>query len=302
MITNLLDLLTWLGEKGIAIRDLKPDNLLAAGDQNKFPIFLSTAREYNIGLIDLETAVDFKPAPFSQMEQPLIGGTLYYATPTHFLVNRSLQKHFPEPGRIYFLQDWHAALAIFYELVVGDYLFKRSARLLHNSIRTIRQTNGDEGMNARHHFWHSANEELHAKCQEHAAALNTVKAVIPEEFQEWLDRELSLTIETLDRCIAGHVRAQSYFKPEKTNEFLEFSIPKIEKLRNNCQNSRLFPDLPERRRHKLIKFFNELIAQRNAKSLAAGYLRVLRNDSGSITALDLIQMMFLVVRYGMHAE
>jgi hypothetical protein len=57
MITNLLDLLAWLHHKKVAMRDLKPDNLLVAGDPTKFPQFLESASQYSIGLIDVETAV-----------------------------------------------------------------------------------------------------------------------------------------------------------------------------------------------------------------------------------------------------
>ena len=39
MATNLLTLLTWLEEKQVAMRDLKPDNLLLAGDTTQYPAF-----------------------------------------------------------------------------------------------------------------------------------------------------------------------------------------------------------------------------------------------------------------------
>jgi len=44
IITNLLDLLAWLSEKQVAMRDLKPDNLLVAGDPQCYPGFLRSRR------------------------------------------------------------------------------------------------------------------------------------------------------------------------------------------------------------------------------------------------------------------
>ena len=45
IITNLLDLLAWLREKQVSMRDLKPDNLLVAGDPSRYPGFLRSADE-----------------------------------------------------------------------------------------------------------------------------------------------------------------------------------------------------------------------------------------------------------------
>ena len=60
IITNILDLLAWLFEKGVAMRDFKPDNILVTGDPEKNPNFLSAPDQYQLGLIDVETAVIYK--------------------------------------------------------------------------------------------------------------------------------------------------------------------------------------------------------------------------------------------------
>ncbi|MCP3952326.1 MAG: hypothetical protein GY697_08940, partial [Desulfobacterales bacterium] len=54
MVTNLLALLAWIDEKQIGLRDLKPDNLLVAGNPDDYPHFLTSVKKYAIGLIDLE--------------------------------------------------------------------------------------------------------------------------------------------------------------------------------------------------------------------------------------------------------
>ena len=67
---NMLDLLAWLKIKKVAIRDLKPDNLLVAGDPARFPEFLESASQYSIGLIDVETAVSYETAGEQEIDQP----------------------------------------------------------------------------------------------------------------------------------------------------------------------------------------------------------------------------------------
>ena len=58
--TNLLDVLAWFRKKRVSMRDLKPDNLFVAGDPARYPLFLRSVEEFSLGIIDVETAVDFE--------------------------------------------------------------------------------------------------------------------------------------------------------------------------------------------------------------------------------------------------
>ena len=308
MITNLLDLLAWLGSKGVAIRDLKPDNLLAAGDPNKFPIFLSTAAEYNIGLIDMETAVDYNPGAMREVAQPLLGGTLFYATPTHYLSNRLLEKYFRHPNRILYLQDWYAALAIIYEIICGDYLFKQSARLLHTKIKTIKQTDSAaEAMTslfkqARLEFWQKADAEVQAGLKTHTDHLQAVTPELPEEFRDWLKEELQTTRNDLKLLAFEKIQAYPGFNAAKKQQLRDFSIPQIEKLRQNRADETVTPDLSAKKRAHLVGFLSELIDIRRGETGAGDFLNMASNESRPLTAFDLIEMMFLVVRHGMRTQ
>jgi hypothetical protein len=93
IIASLLELLAHLHEKKVAMRDLKPDNLLVAGDKDKYPGFLAYPKEYKIGLIDVETAV-ILPKSGKGAAQPPLGGTPQYATPSHFFDNNLLARHY----------------------------------------------------------------------------------------------------------------------------------------------------------------------------------------------------------------
>ncbi|MCU0589997.1 MAG: hypothetical protein MUC57_00800 [Desulfobacterales bacterium] len=140
IIANLLDLLAWLSEKKVAMRDLKPDNLLVAGDPQNYPAFLRSASDYSLGFIDVETAVYLDPSDGAALKQPLLGGTPYYATPSHLFPNPALQACFADPAWVLHFQDWHAALVMVFKVVTGDLLFDRSAEhLLKASQRRIGQ-------------------------------------------------------------------------------------------------------------------------------------------------------------------
>ena len=127
LAANLLDLLAWLEHCRVAIRDLKPDNLLISGDVGRYPTFLASAKEYSIGLIDLETALICPAKAKGSFRQPQLGGTPTYATPSHFLPNRLLKRCYSDLEQVFFLQDWHAVVAIIFAVVTGKRLFTKSA-------------------------------------------------------------------------------------------------------------------------------------------------------------------------------
>jgi len=112
LVTNLLDLLAWLRSRRVAMRDLKPDNLLIAGDKARYPEFLDMRENYSIGLIDVETAVAYGSDNNRQIPQPILGGTPTYATPAHFMPSETLAACFQDAVRILYLQDWYAAVGI----------------------------------------------------------------------------------------------------------------------------------------------------------------------------------------------
>ena len=111
LVANLLELLSILREKGVAMRDLKPDNVFLAGDVSVSPALLASPRDYAIGLIDFETAVDFQP-PDGGVSQPMLAGTPSYATPSHLFRNDLLASLFGDLGRVLHLQDWQAVSKI----------------------------------------------------------------------------------------------------------------------------------------------------------------------------------------------
>jgi len=308
IITNLLDLLSWLGEKGIAIRDLKPDNLLVAGDPDRYPFFLNSAKEYSIGLIDLETAVDFKSTESEPLDQPALGGTLYYATPTNFIPNKILAR-LADPARIFYLQDWYATIAIIFELVTGEYLFKSTARQLNQTLKGARKNDkGATGLRdllkfAQDGFWRTARHELHARCKQHGERLENIHVTLPEDFHQWLIYELEATVKRLSRLTAERIKARPLSHSEhKQSQLLRLSINKLENLVKQYRDPGLHPDLSGQTRERTIHSLKRVISYRKTQEHARHYLETLAGSPITSTASDIMRMMFIVVQYGIRPK
>jgi serine/threonine protein kinase len=243
IITNLLDLLAWLSHKCVAMRDLKPDNLLVAGDPAKYPLFLMNPDEYELGIIDVETAVDFEQSKSGRIKQPLLGGTPFYATPSHFFSNAVLTEAFHRLSTILHLQDWHATLVMIFKTVTGKLLFERTARFfadIRNKIKSGRR----EGMldteivaEVSRAFWRSALVEFQTKMNQNEHLLKSIFFAIPgtvkKLFKKVLSEDVSATQEKIKRCIANQTVFES---PQSQQRLMDSSPAKIEQLRIDFAN------------------------------------------------------------------
>ncbi|MFO7837927.1 MAG: hypothetical protein R6X08_00315 [Desulfosalsimonadaceae bacterium] len=310
LITSLLDLLAWTGEKGVAIRDLKPDNLSVAGDPDKYPMFLNSAKDYALGLIDLETAVDFRPQEFSSCTQPLLGGTLFYATPSHFLPNKILQSRFHDIRRIFYLQDWFAAVAIIFEVITGAYLFRKSAGELNKALKTARKKDNQDtaGKNpvlqlAKREFWETAQQEFDQQCKRCTNSIQPITAAIPLEFQQWLAYELETTVSRIRKLAAACVQSMPVFLSSRNRQqLLQYGPEEIAGLIKKLENPRYYQQISEKNRDKAVSLLCRLQGLRNAESLAFGHLHTLAGPVSRVPAQDMMEMMFLTVHYGMLPE
>ena len=161
--------LAWLREKRVSMRDLKPDNLFVAGDPARYPLFLRSPNEFSLGIIDVETAVDFEKSKYKNTKQPLLGGTPFYATPSHFVKNEVIMYKFKNLGKILHLQDWHATLVMIYKVITGELLFEQTAKLFGDIKHMMINANKPDGYQsdffeeASRMFWQSAVLEFQAK-------------------------------------------------------------------------------------------------------------------------------------------
>jgi hypothetical protein len=185
LVTNLLDLLIWIGEKGIAVRDLKPDNLLVVGKPEHYPMFLLSSNDYSIGLIDLETAIDYGSSMDETVPQPHLGGTPLYATPAQFVANSVIGEVYGDVKRILRLQDWFAVVAIVYEVVTGQRLFLKTGLHIRAFIRSYNKAHAAGQaikpvfLKFNSSFWKSARSEFAKKSETHANRLSKVIVTLP---------------------------------------------------------------------------------------------------------------------------
>jgi hypothetical protein len=197
LVTNLLDLLVWIGKKGVAIRDLKPDNLLVVGNPEQYPMFLLSSHDYSIGLIDLETAIDYGASTDETVPQPYLGGTPVYATPAQFVANGVIGDVYGDVKRILLLQDWFAVVGIVYEVVTGHRLFLKTGLQIRAFIRSYKKAHADGRaikpifLKFNGAFWKSARSEFARKTEIHANRLAKVMLTLPSGLRQQVIDQLS---------------------------------------------------------------------------------------------------------------
>ena len=144
---------------------------------------LETAGKYSLGLIDFETAVYLKK---DEIEQPLLGGTPFYATPSHVFKNDVLCYFFKNISRNYYFQDWYAAIGMIYLVVTGERLFEETAKRLTEIVKKLQQSSEnkhtliDNFKKYNGFFWKSATKEFKVKTGANKFKLQSVKIVIYE--------------------------------------------------------------------------------------------------------------------------
>jgi len=218
---NLLDILAWFRQKRVSMRDLKPDNLFVAGDSARYPLFLRSDKEFSIGIIDVETAVDFEKSKYTKIKQPLLGGTPFYATPSHFIRNEVLEIEFGNMGKILHLQDWHATMVMIYKVVTGELLFEQTAKLFASLRDRMIAANKPENFGsdifegASRIFWHSALVEFQTKMNEKGKSLRSIELILPETVKYMFGKVLAKERQTLTQAIKDCVESQNIFEKQQ---------------------------------------------------------------------------------------
>lgn len=227
ILSNLLDLLAWLVEKKVAMRDLKPDNLLVAGDPQNYPAFLRSPAHYSLGFIDVETAVSLDPPDGAKIRQPLLGGTPYYATPSHLFPNTTLEACFADAAWVLRFQDWHAVLVMIFKTVTGEPLFDRTANLF-GGIKTrvanaMRRGEPLEDIvpDVSRVFWRSAATEFRAKIKTRETTLKRIEIDLPPSAKALFAQVLRRDIESIQRSVRRQVDTQTYFGSRESRELLQ---------------------------------------------------------------------------------
>ncbi len=297
LCTNILDLLAWIGQKGLALRDLKPENLFVAGNPDDYPGFLNDAEKFSIGLIDVETAVAIDAEDPVLIPQPQLAGTPLYATPTHLMPNALLLEVYEDLATILHLQDWHATIAILYRIVTGENLFGTTAHVfpeILNRLRLLDPTGPDmekEVAAIQRLFWNSAVAEFQEGMAKNASDFERVEVRVPDAFVSELKVGLHNEVREIERTVERAVAEQSFFTSGDKRRFLkQATAEKISQMKNKLAQE-AESGLGQGPSQVLLYFelLEKLKTRLEHKQQAEATLRA---PKATITADHLMEMMF----------
>ena len=298
IITNVLELLAHLHEKKVAIRDLKPDNMLVAGNKDKYPGFLAHPKEYKIGLIDVETAVILEKSGKKTANQPPLGGTPQYATPSHFFDNNLLTHHYDELTTILNLQDWYAVIAIIFRVITGLPLFERTARMVSGIIKAMRAYQGKEQEHfhsVNEAFWKSAVGEFKEKMAQKEETFKSLNVQIFDLAKKMFREIASDEKQRLAHEIDQRLNSQSIPMSDKDRELLiSCSCQKVKDLRKKWESG---PGAQKKQidRSRIILLLRDLEKLKLQLQLQTQILQLLDQSAPSISAYGVVEFMFNLV-------
>jgi len=304
---NLLDILAWFRQKRVSMRDLKPDNLFVAGDSNRYPLFLRSDREFSLGIIDVETAVDFEKSKYTKTKQPLLGGTPFYATPSHFIRNEVLDIKFGNLGKILHLQDWHATLVMIYKVVTGELLFEQTAKLFGELRNMMISANKPENFEsdifeqASQRFWHSAVVEFQTKLNEKEKSLKAIEVILPETVKYMFGKVLAKERKSLALAIKECVESQNIFEKQQIrDQLMNSSYAKTCQFKADLENKARPTQNSKRLRTEAITFLHHLA---DLKALLGQHIYMIKRLSkpqATVSVHDILTFMFNVVLNNMY--
>ncbi|MCP4694854.1 MAG: hypothetical protein GY859_42895 [Desulfobacterales bacterium] len=306
IITNILELLASLNQAKAAIRDLKPDNIFVAGDMEKYPHFLKSAETYSMGLIDLETAVAFDAGGGEPIEQPLLGGTPSYATPSHLFSNKVLQHVYNDLPRLFLHQDWHAGVAMIYETVMGRRLFEKTRKLLPR-IRVMAQASIAKNKSlpevirdCNRFFWRSASEEFNARVRKNSRKLSEITIDIPGESIVMLKENLRVERDHVVLMIRRAI-SESAIKSDRGKKLLLMSSFAEIRREREKREAQIRARGGSAETSPVIKLFKHLETLKSELSVLDARMKRFNEPDPRISTHGLLRMMFTIVMISMYS-
>jgi len=295
IITNSINLLIQLRERKIALRDLKPDNLFLDGKKDEFPQFLKDHERFDIGLIDLETAIDYSHDP---IVQPMLAGTPNYASPSHLFLNENNMELFGDLGTVFYMQDWHSVTAMLYRIVIFEHLFSDTSKCIFEIQGTIaRKKNAhdlDDYKKGNNSYWKSALKEFSSKIMNHNDYFASIRVRLTEITRKEFISSCSAAIEESSKYISDLISEQPFFNDKaKCNSIMNSTSHELEQgLLNNS-----FQFLKEENQWKFFNNASEFIRFIIViKNRTEWYVRIRNSisifDKPEISVFDLLLFMF----------
>ncbi len=305
VIINLLKLLCNLKRNGVALRDMKPENMFLIGESQDPENYLRNPKEYRIGLIDLETCANMEEG--KKTAQPLLAGTPEYGTPTHLFENEVLESVYPDLNRILMLQDWYAAIGIVFRVIVARPLFEKTAQLFLEIIRVKHSAKSQEIppqqvlKDTSWAFWTSAVEEFNENICGRASVLKSTCLCLNRTESRMLAEQVALEMEKTQNMLKNWIGEQSFFKNQQTKtDLLKSSVPALRTMANFALARENAKKTDCKTRLRLTRFFKELIGLKQRLVDQQRFLKLLYEKHDSISVYDLLAIMFMVAFYAMY--
>jgi len=309
IISKLLAVIQKLQQKGVAIRDLKPDNIFIIEHTPGALISSAQTTAFSIGLIDFETAVRFKTKYDNKIEQPLLAGTPSYATPSHLFRNELLYDTFQDLSRIFHFQDWQACIAIIYSITTGEHLAEKTGRLLPAIIKLInsperkKMTLDDLFKKGSHLFWHTALNEFVEKLRIKEDMLKALVIRLPPKVKALFKHELKIENERVNKIIWKQIDSQNIFKSLKSRKILsESSYQIIGQYKAKCECGLNIPKSKSNIRKLTVKFLADLEHLKLQSEQLDHTIELLDQPTTTLSVYDLLELMFNIVLKAMYLE
>ncbi|NNF98632.1 MAG: hypothetical protein HKM93_04585 [Desulfobacteraceae bacterium] len=310
LITKTLELLICLKDKQIALRDIKPDNLLVVGDPDNYPDFLKFNDQFSIGIIDVETAVSWHVAENEEINQPLLGGTPLYATPTHLMRNELLCEMYDDLAFVYQFQDWFACIGMIYKIITEENLFRNTASLFSGMVNLLQKSNFTEekqvevAKQASAIFWKKASGELRTEIGKTRDQLERITVDVPREIAGALVAYVSEIHSRILSKIKKKVDSQTVYKAANMQvELMEASSNNITRLKVVWESNLDLVKTKPQARKRAIRLLMDLETMKKEEEIVRRILKGLNDRHPKIDARQLLETMFgIVMQYLCHKE
>jgi serine/threonine protein kinase len=296
--TNALDLLFWIGRKGLALRDLKPENLFVAGEPDAYPIFLNDSQKFSIGLIDVETAVVIDAAKPEDLPQPQLAGTPLYATPSHLMTNIILHEVYKDVRTILHMQDWYATIAIIYKIITGRNLFSVTARTFPEIVQRIRlidPTGSDVDRDVAAIsilFWSSALAEFEEGLDKEMDILKRIEVEIPKNLTAEIVKALHRGSNEINLQLKKTISKQSVFTdPGKCRFLVEAPVEKIRKMTQKLSEKQSRTGEPANQTQQVLALLEHIERLKSRLQLKLEASAALKAGAGRMAADQLLEAM-----------
>lgn len=302
LILNMLRLMLQLKELKVSLRDLKPDNLFLDAAPDKYPVFLKSPNAFSIGIIDVETAGSLKPDDKGKIRQPQLGGTPVYATPSHMLENRIIEKVFGNTGDILHLQDWHSAMGIIFKIATGKNLFPKAAKTFPRILKglqgykKIKGSPEDMVQKISELFWIVAADEFNKKTSDNKTVLKQLKIPVPKSAAEFFLDILRKEKESLALSIQKLACSSMVSKNEKSRQYLLTATSKsIEQQKSKWEKASQAPGKQKEAARKTFVCLSALEKMKKEQEEKTDTLHRLEGQAPEISAMELLQIVFQMV-------